>query len=330
MEFFMNTTNTNMEVAMIGVGHIAKFHLEALQAVGINVSNIAASFGSRNVDSFAKENQIINIWKDPLDLIQNCQWKALVILTPTEPTLELLKLAMEFKRPIFTEKPVAHKSTSFQQLDLTRKDVMVGFNRRFYPEIQKLKQIISESSAVNLMVEIPETVTDLHTDRRKTYSSVFQNSVHMLDLVQYLVGDLKVESSLETASYKNVGSISCLLSTTLGHTANVLFNFNSPSNFSISVDIDDSRYVLRPIEEIRLYRGMSVSQPTNEIPFRIYHPNLMSSLRCDPEESQFKPGFFSQALAFRELMNNNQNPNNATLESTYKLIKIVEQILKVT
>lgn len=330
MEFLLNLDARDMEVAMIGAGQIAKFHLQALNAVGIKINNIAASFGSKNVSIFARENQIINIWTDPVDLIKNCNWDALVLLTPTEPTMELLKLAMEFKRPIFTEKPVAHKSMSFNQLDLSRKDIMVGFNRRFYPEIQNLKNRISEGSVANLTVEVPENISNLHIDRRKTYYSVFQNSVHMLDLVQYLVGDLKLESRLELASHRLVGAISCLLSTQLGHTVNLLFNFNSPSNFSLTVDIDDSKYVLRPIEEIKLYRGMSVSQPTNEIPFRVYKPNLISRLRCDPNESRFKPGFFPQASAFRELMTNKQNPSNATLESTYKLIKLIEQILQLT
>ena len=74
---------------------------------------------------------------------------------------------------------------------------------------------------------------------------------------------------------------------------------------------------------------MSVSEPTNERPFRLYSPKLISSVRSDPRESTIKPGFYLQALAFKNLINKVPDDNFATLSTSYNLIKLVEQILEV-
>ena len=324
-----DSNNNELNIGMIGAGRIAKFHLAALVSVGLNVSNIAASRGSSNVYKFAKENNIGNVWSDPREMISKAKCDALVILAPTEPTLELLKLAMSFNVPILVEKPITHNSRDFEKLDLSRNDVMVGYNRRFYPAIQNLRKVISACSYVNLKVEIPETILDDNLSKRSKFYPVFQNSVHMLDLIQYLVGKLKLESRLESQTANPLSSISGLLSTKTGHTVNLLFNFNAPANFSLIVDAAESRYTLCPIEEISYFRGMSVSEPTNERPFRIYSPKLISNTRSDPRESTIKPGFHLQALAFKNLINNIPDNNFATLSTSYNLVKLVEQILEV-
>ena len=318
-----------LNLGMIGAGRIAKFHLAALASVGLKVTNIAASRGSSNVYKFAEENNINNVWSDPSEMISKAKCDALVILAPTEPTLDLLISAMSFNIPILVEKPITHSSRDFERLDLKRNDVMVGYNRRYYPAVQDLKKTISVCNYVNLKVEIPETILEMNSKKRSKFYPVFQNSVHMLDLVQYLVGELKLESRLESQTTNSLSSISGLLSTKSGHTVNLLLNFNAPANYSIIVDAADSRYILCPIEEINHFRGMSVSEPTNERPFRLYSPKLISSVRSDPRESTIKPGFYSQALAFKNLINKVPDDNFATLSTSYNLIKLVEQILEV-
>jgi hypothetical protein len=317
------------EIGLIGAGRIAQFHLDALNSAGLQVSDIAASFGSSKVHDFAKENQISNVWKDPFDLIANANCTAYVILAPTEPTVELLKFAMKFKKPILVEKPITHNSKEFNELDISRKDVMVGYNRRFYPEVQKLKKLISERSYVNLRVEIPETISSVNTSLRSKFYPVFQNSVHMLDLVQYLVGDLKLESRLESPIDIGTSAISALLSSVSGHTVNLLLNFNAAANFSITIDDGKSRYVLCPIEEVKYFDGMTVFEPTKDRPYRVYSPNLVSSVRSDPRETLIKPGFHLQAIAFRDLINKIPNDDFASLSSTFNLVKLTEQILNI-
>ena len=262
-------------------------------------------------------------------MISKAKCDALVILAPTEPTIELLILAMSFNIPILVEKPITHNSRDFEKLDLNRKDVMVGYNRRFYPAVQDLKKVISDCNYVNLKVEIPETVLGVNSNKRAKFYPVFQNSVNMLDLVQYLAGELKLESRLESQTANPLSSISGLLSSKSGHTVNLLFNFNAPANYSLIVDAADSRYTLCPIEEINHFRGMSVSEPTNARPFRIYSQKLISSARSEPRESTNKPGFYLQALAFKNLINKISSNNFATLSTSYNLIKLVEQILEV-
>ena len=330
MEFFMKASIIDeLNIGMIGAGRIAKFHLVALASVGLNVSNIAASRGSSNVHKFAEDNNIANVWNDPREMISKAKCDALVILTPTEPTLELLKLAMGFKVPILVEKPIAHNSRDFEKLDLSRNDVMVGYNRRFYPAVQDLKKTISGCSYVSLKVEIPESILGDELNKRSKFYPVFQNSVHMLDLVQYLVGELNLESRLESQTASPLSSISGLLSTKTGHTVNLLLNFNAPANFSLTVDAAESRYILCPVEEISHFRGMSVSEPTNDRPFRTYSPKLISRTRSDSRESTIKPGFYLQALAFKNLINKIPDSNFATLLTSYNLMKLVEQILDV-
>lgn len=314
-------------IAIIGTGKIAGFHVKALQEVGLNVEHVASSLASKTCKSFAKQYSIRKCWNNPLELINEGDWDALVILTPTESTLATLQNAMEFDRPILVEKPITHDSRALKNLNIHRKDVMVGYNRRFYPEIQKLKEIISKTTTVNLFVEIPEKIPEILLDKRKTFYPVFQNSVHVLDLIQFLVGTLKLESRMESEKLRGVSHISALLKSDKGHDVNLLFSFNAPTNFSITVDVGIDRYILRPLEEINIFSGISIIEPNEKKPYREYKPNLVSSMRSDPMEYKLKPGFFLQALAFRNLVDGKSNENFATLESTYDLIVLTEKIL---
>ena len=71
---------------------------------------------------------------------------------------------------------------------------------------------------------------------------------------------------------------------------NILLNAHSliPSNFSITVNSDKNVYELKPIENLNIYEGMEIVEPTIEVPIRKYIPKLKESIF---EKVEFKPGF---------------------------------------
>ena len=63
--------------------------------------------------------------------------------------------------PLFLEKPIAVSSKKIREAIhtqlLTNQYIQVGYNRRFYSFIEKIKSIISKGELRSVLVEIPES-----------------------------------------------------------------------------------------------------------------------------------------------------------------------------
>ncbi|CAB5160649.1 unannotated protein [freshwater metagenome] len=315
-------------IALVGCGPISNFHVDAVNGVGMRVTDVAASKNSVTVGSFASKFDIPNVWKDPEQLILEGSWDGLVLAAPTKAMLPLLTLAISRNLPVLVEKPVAMSSFALDSIQGNPQQVMVAYNRRFYPKIQELKQILQISKPALISVEIPEKLLPSSTGAlNEIYSGVIQNSAHMFDIIRFLAGALEIVFVDSPGDRKReLGSLMVLRSEH-GHLISLKMNYQASANFSITADIDTKRYSLLPLELLSIYDGMNVVEPTQEVPVRSYKPQLQSQLRSDPSEFKYKPGFLGQAQAFKELMLGEPSSYMAHLDDTRKALQIAEILI---
>ena len=131
-----------LRLAIVGSGEIANFHVAAAKSAGFDVVGVAARKNSQTVNAFAQTHAIEKVWSDPTELVANGEWDALILAASTEAIIPLLKQALDVGKPVLVEKPISTSSSELIPLISYKKNVMVGFNRRFYTPVQAAKRFI--------------------------------------------------------------------------------------------------------------------------------------------------------------------------------------------
>ena len=150
-----------MKLALIGCGNIAKFHVEAFNFLGINITHCASSLNSKTVNEFAAKYKIPNVWTDPIKLVNSHNlWDGIILCTPTKLIPSYLERILEFQKPILVEKPVSIGTDYLKKFKShCPKYVQVAYNRRFYHTVNYLKNFIENSSGQLLCkLILPEKV----------------------------------------------------------------------------------------------------------------------------------------------------------------------------
>jgi predicted dehydrogenase len=298
-------------LAIIGTTQIAQSHVDAARKVGFNVCHVAGRKNSSTVDHFAESNSIANVWSDPTTLATSGDWDAIVIASAMESLAGLLQLSMNSNRAVLVEKPVALDAQLFEQFRGSTERVIVGFNRRFYTAVLEAKKFLSERPACLIQLQVPESVT-LKPGAQPDYSRVKTNSTHAFDLLNFITGgihDVKVESVLHD-SQKTAAVASAR--SNRGDLCSVFANWNASANFALTIDCNEERFELRPLEDGVLYRGLEVMK-TSSSNRRTYMPKKIATFSEPSDSEMYKPGFLGQAQALMDLVDGKTSPIAATL-----------------
>ena len=315
-------------LAIIGTTDIAVAHLNASRAAGFDVVHIAGSPQSATAPKFAKTHGIGKVWDDPMVLAADKDaWDALIIASSTESMIGLLAVATKTGKPVLAEKPIGYTSSSLDPLLPGNKNVVVGFNRRFYPSVQEAKLFIASGAPCLLHLELPESVqVDTETGTQDV-SRVTTNSTHGLDLINYVTGGLTIESVHSVGSAGDNRGRVLIARSKRGDLCSVSANWNAPANFSLTIDRGNERFELRPLEIGALYRGMEVVPPTVETPLRTYKPIKVTNFAPSDDNSALKPGFLGQSQALLNQIDGKHSDVAATLQDAKIALQFAEALI---
>ncbi len=207
----MNFTNT---ILIIGFGSIGRRHTNNL--LSLTKSNLIIYTNRKNI----KKTEFINYSKNKNrikilnDFKQCLNEKPKICFICNETSLHIdfaIKLAKE-KMDIFIEKPLSHSMKNINLLQSimkkNKKILMVGCNFRFYPPIQKIKQLISKKSIGNVISVQSENnsfLPDWHPSENYQNSYAAKDSkgggvtltqIHELDFLTWIFGNSKKIHSL--------------------------------------------------------------------------------------------------------------------------------------
>ena len=315
-------------LAIIGTTDIAVAHLNASRAAGFEVVNVAGSPHSVTAPKFAKTHGIGKVWDDPVALASDRDaWDALIIASSTESMIGLVTAAATTGKPVLAEKPIGHTSSALDPLMPSTKNVIVGFNRRFYSSVQEAKFFVSSGAPCLFHLELPESVQVDTETGSENLSRVTTNSTHGLDLINYLTGGLTIESVYSVGIAGDKQGRVLIAKSQRGDLCSVSANWNAPANFSLTIDRGNERFELRPLEMGALYRGMEVVPPTAETSVRTYKPIKVTNFVLSDKNSTLKPGFLGQSKALLNQIDGKHSDVAATLHDAKIALQFAEALI---
>ena len=187
-----------IKFAILGMGRIGKVHADTIQAN--SNAELAAIHDPINneINRLQKRYSCQQMSLD--DITNNDQIKGILICTPTDTHVDLIKRFLYTKKAVFCEKPLdlnLRKVKKLVQLvSESKSQVMLGFNRRFDPHFAKLKAHLTKKE-IGVIEQITITSRDPNPptiEYIKQSGGIFKDmSIHDLDMAVFLA-DEKIHS----------------------------------------------------------------------------------------------------------------------------------------
>jgi predicted dehydrogenase len=322
MEFILKP-----KLAVIGAGRIARSHIDASLAAGFEVTAICGGENSQRAQQIASEYKTLEYFQNYKMLIES-KFDALSIIASTQPTWGILMDAQKKDVPILIEKPVTTSLTNFDNHLIENKRLFVAYNRRFYSSINQLRKKLQANEFFLARLNISELSWDPVATLEKQQESVLENSVHSLDLVNYLFGVCRIVSVNKNMNTESLHSILVLLKNQEEKLIEVVISFGIPVNTSIEVWFSDHTVVCKPIEDFSEFINMKMIQPDEQITYKRYIPEKLENWKISINDSNFKPGFLEQYKEFLSVVMGDKSRNLATLMDARKVIEMATRIIK--
>ncbi|MBD2704794.1 bi-domain-containing oxidoreductase [Spirosoma sp. BT702] len=186
-------------VGLIGAGNFTQaILLPALKKTGATLKTIASAKGL-NATLLARKYGIYQSTSDYRRIINDPKIDLCIITTRHNSHAQLTIEALRAGKHVFVEKPLAIYEHELPELIQTfqsaRNTVLVGFNRRFSPYVQKMKSLLSGHHTVSIPMNVVITVNAgaipvdnwVH-DRAIGGGRILGEACHFVDLITFLTG----------------------------------------------------------------------------------------------------------------------------------------------
>lgn len=192
--------NTQINIAVIGLGRMGKIHLKNLLQAIPHANVVVVADPVYPEETFKKEYPGLNFIKDAEEAITSTEVDAVVIATPTSTHASLVEQCITNDKHVFCEKPLDLSleitKTLLQKAENAAISLMIGFNRRFDPDFMQARKSISEGKIGN-----PQIVKITNRDPAlpniefvKTSGGMFMDfTIHDFDMARYLMGKEVIE-----------------------------------------------------------------------------------------------------------------------------------------
>jgi len=312
----------------IGCGAIAYHHAEVILELGHKIIGASARPNSESSWKFAKKYKL-PIYSDTDLLLIELKPDAIILCVSWDQTEKILAEIVNFKIPILVEKPVALSTKKLRKIlksvgyinvglhpskGLTG-NVLVGYNRRFYDFVPKIRRQLLTQELLSIQLNFPEITKGV-----EEYILFYMTS-HWLDLLLYLVGDIEVVAMRFNKGYNGLLKVK-----KEGTPIHYQSNFNTPQQTSIGFSFTNSFWELRPIETLTICNKMKKIKPTKNKPISRYIPTKNKPIETD---LTFKPGFYKQMQYFinKFLYHKKGEEIGCNLEGAKKVTALCETII---
>ena len=240
--------------ALLGAGRIGKVHARAIagnpQARLVAVSDPVASAAQAIADQYGAEV------RDAANIPSATDIDAVVICTPTDTHADLIEIFARAGKAIFCEKPIdlalARVKTCLKVVDQTGTTLMVGFNRRFDPHFQAVKDAIArgEIGEVEMVTIVSRDPGAPPVDYIKRSGGIFRDmTIHDFDMARFLLGE-EIETVSAQGSVlvdKAIGeagdfdSVSVMLATASGRHATISNSRRATYGYDQRIEVHGSK-----------------------------------------------------------------------------------------
>ncbi len=229
------------KIAIIGAGNFSKMTmLPALKNTNADIQHIVSA-GGVNGTALAQKHNIAKSSTDYDEVLEDKNVDIVMITTRHNLHASMVVKALEKDKHVFVEKPLALNLEELSLIEEAYKkskgSLMIGFNRRFSPHIDKMKSLLG-SSQMNIIAtmnagEIPANVW-VH-DMLVGGGRIIGEACHYMDLIVFLSGS-KIKAVCMNAMgenpQENTDSASILLKLENGSTGVINYYSNGSKAYS--------------------------------------------------------------------------------------------------
>lgn len=333
-------------VGIIGAGSIVPFHIDALKTAGFTIDSIASRPGSQKAAALNERYQPTARADSAHEVIARNP-DALLIASDVSSLPQLLAEALKGTSKILIEKPVSYSTDVIRSLmGIRDEDVLVGYNRRFYSSVEAASRFVAANGGATFQATIAEASSNPFLTSEEKRNTLLANSVHVLDLLQAVFGRFNMitnivaqdatpnADSLATVEPAKVteGMLARLVNvvSVSGNIGNINLYFGSPANFAVDIYAQGRFAQMRPLENFIEYDGITIHEPSAEVPIRTYRPRPVEpAFVIAQRDLELKPGFLQQARALHAMTEGigvSSLPAGASLADALSVLELAERI----
>lgn len=307
-------------VLVIGTGLMAEQYFRVLNKLKIlDVTILGNSLEkTRKLSKKYNYSQISGGYKK--NLSEMTKKDLVIIVLPIPLILEAATLCLQYGHDnILLEKPGSLDIRSLRkfQKKIKKQNVRIGYNRLFYPSLEKLKTLVKKDGGINSCnFTITEWIDKINF--KKYTKDVIQkwgiaNSSHVISMVFDLIGFPKKITCYQTGKlpWHNSGSI--FVGSGISNFAipfSYFADWTSTGRWGIEIMTSKNSYKLQPLEELSVYSKNS---------------NNWKKILLKKPYSKVKEGLSEEIIA---MLNPKEKSfsNSVTLDKAIKTIQITEKI----
>jgi len=195
----VSTACDNVVVGFIGSGNfVSRTLVPAFNAAGARLKSIASAGGVSAVLT-GKKNKVENATTDVAALLLDNEINTVVIGTRHDSHADLVCKALRAGKHIYCEKPLALTPPQLEEITDTISELgencpllMLGFNRRFAPQIVKMKELAQASAHPKTMIMTVNAgaIPSEHwtQDKKVGGGRIIGEGCHFIDLLRFVCG----------------------------------------------------------------------------------------------------------------------------------------------
>ena len=315
-------------LAIIGAGRITSAHIEAALEAGFDIAAICARPHSKNATRLAAKYGI-EYSAASLEELLNHNFDAYSITVSTDAQIEVLSKILPFNKPCLIEKPISIYGNKIQNVldHFNTKKLIVGLNRRHYEAVLTFKDFVMNcNESLSFSVTIPEYSWDLDPNPNRAKNYFVDNSVHVIDLVNFIFGKIEFIETIKSPNYE-LSNIAAIVSTEKNFVGSINVSFSASANTAIEAFTKGKYIQLKPMEKLSIYEGM-VTKPANfEAAYKTYTPVLTQFVEPKIQTNAIKPGFLGQYSDLLRICHSERDVISATILDTLEAVNICRKIV---
>ncbi len=321
-------SNNQLKIVFIGCGSIAEYHYNVFTALGVDVVAASATTNSKHLKSFVAKHKISGYTSNK-QLIESEQPDAIVVLSSWKATEKVIDEIIGYNLPILVEKPVALKPIKIEKwlknYPQNSKKIQVGFNRRFYDFVPEVKNWIKNNTIASIEVHVSEPYRE-GLNKQEQDELFLANSCHPIDLLYFLLGKSPLQVEYVSKRNKGIQGYNAIFKSKSKGPIHLIANWGSPTKFGITFHGIGNKLELSPLEEVRIYEGMEVTE-SGYVGMRSYSPKVTETYYND-NINDFKPGFLGQSINFIEtaVLGNVKNTQGCSLKDALVVTELMAEI----
>jgi len=309
-----------IRLGIVGAGTIVQSHIDAAKLSGFTPTVICGREGSIRAARIAEGNHGLTATSNLNELLR-FDLDAILIAVSTEEAAGVLNQCLERKLPILIEKPITNDPEVLNRLsELDLGQVRVAYNRRFYSSISKLKEEVLHQSGL-VQVIIPELSMANETSLEERIRAVLENSVHILDLLSFVFGEVSIVQKLAINGRKNVECIIAQLKLGKDFIGSINLLFETSENSSIKCWTQGKSLELMPIENFKKSAKMKLVLPSESLPVKRYE-KIFEEWQIAEDDVKAKPGFLGQYNEFKNFIIGPRSDRLATFQDALTALNL--------